>query len=561
MLGQLFQIIGALQSPNRPPGFGGIATAVSSPNTLLGMDLAQDHRKKYAMALEEPDIKVFREKGMQQAMLGNTQAVIESQQGIAHELQKRGFNPDVYFKTEGTVAQAIAARADAHYKGQRGLDDRVSRSVLSGAGNDPQAILSRTQEAANAGLITPKAFGGLTEMAGSIRGGQLAAGAPTTAERLQQGGGQMAKEGFPFTALPGGFRGGQPSVIDFPTKLAQETALARNRAQAQADVDYGNRFNRAESTGLNAQATAQGQANVRYSPESILGEAKRAGAVTGVRTAAQIAAEATPTALEDKARTVATETAAREAANIRTRTDPTLVQPQANLAGEIARGTAIGREQGKIDVQTQPDNVKNLNSILANKTRTETLARTQAQEEANLAPARKTLDALKTAFIGVQDKLPTSGGASRFVRGLINQTQSSLQTDPQLTLAQQQGDLAVSVIARAIGRHGSQLAEQEQQRVQPIIPKINDTREVVALKFGLLEELTKSRLGADDQPKPGLAPFRITDLLPPDITTSSQVVQYFMQQWGVDQDAAIKIFQSLEEMEELSDRTYGMGGQ
>lgn len=115
-LGQILQIIGALRSPNRPEGIGGIATAVTSPNTLLSMDLEQSRRQKYGQAILEPELKASRELVAKSSLLGDLQTAAQAQQNIALELQRRGFNPDIYFKTEGLMYDAIGKQAKAAFE-------------------------------------------------------------------------------------------------------------------------------------------------------------------------------------------------------------------------------------------------------------------------------------------------------------------------------------------------------------------------------------------------------------------------------------------------------------
>lgn len=557
LLGHVLQSIGALSSDNRPPGLSGLATAVTSPATVLSLDVEQAQRQKYAQGLDAPEVKSFRDLAMRSSLLGDTQGVVSAQQHIALELQRKGLNPDQYFKTEGLVHQAILTQAKGMHEGQKVGLENTQRQIIAQAQGDPQAILQGTQQAANQGLLNPKAFTDLTGMGGSIRGGQIAAGGPITAERLQAGGGQMASEGYPMNALPAGFKGGQPGVVPFETRLSQEAQLARARNEAEAQVRFEHMLDRAKEAGAITGAQSAAELQTKASPGGLAAQ----GAINSNNAASteqgKLLGGSTPSALQNRSLITATDTAAREGARIGTQARPENLENRGKINQAGSYGTAVGQEQGKIDVQTQPGNAQKLNDILRNQVTTRTLAAGQATEELNMKPARSMLDTLTNVYSAASNSLPSGGGLNRMLKNAYNtRVAMPMQLDPSLTTADATSKAALSVFARAIGRQGANLAENEQQRMEAVVPQVTDSREVVAAKLGLLQKLTTIRLDANEQPVNGLAAFQMGDLFPPQVQDTASAISYLQQTYGVGQEAAITILRGLDEMEQISARSY-----
>lgn len=588
-LGSLFQIIGALNSPNRPAGIGGIATAVSSPATLLGMDLEQDVRKKYAAAVEEPDIKAFRNKGMEQAMLGNMQGVFDAQQQIGLELQKRGLNPDNYFKTEGYIAQTIARQADAVYKGNRGAQDEISKRLFAGAGG-PQEVMGRANQALGAGMLTPKTYDAVAGTAAGQRGSQLVAGQPLTASALQQSGGQLAGEQFPYNAIPGGLRGGQPGVVDFNTKFNQERALAEMRQQMEQQYRYNPTAIQGEGAISGARATGNqmGQLGVQSSPFGLQAQGAITANDVSSRVNADLAARANAGNLHNQAAIDAAQTGAREAARLAVEQSPQFVTGAADRARQLAAGQTQGREQTKIDIQTEPGNLQrileanaqkagattaareqaqinvqtdpsNLQRIQEGKAdliRAETMAREQGKQQMALRNAQTIVDGLKDVFGKIQGQLPKPGYLNKLVAQGQNRIAKSSNTNPDLIQAEALGNAALGVLGRALGGQLGNLTEQEQQRISGLVPTDADTKQVVAAKLNLMDYMIMSRSLPQGQGGVGDRPFLVSEILPPSIETTSQAVTYFQQQFGMDEEAARRLVQSLSAAEGASTRAY-----
>jgi hypothetical protein len=602
-LGHILQAIGALTSENRPPGLSGIVTALTSPTTLLGQDLADEERKRLVVAINEPGIAAFRKKGMEQAHLGNYDGVTDMIENVTHELGRRGINPNMWLRTEGLIAQNVARMAQGQATMEKGQDARIDRLIGQLSGGDPQKALELTQQFRNAGLLTTPGVGTITEGAGGALASRNLGGQPWTQENVQGAGSTLMQAGVPFNRIP------SPLVAPPPKSLEQQQAEAEARAQGLWNVTSRNFPQAAAQAGdvarkqaegrigeelrqgpgiaaqkgqeayqttvgtargnvtpvaldakfYGAKARASGDIAGKTTPEAILQQANLREAIAKSTVLGRSLGDLTPEAQRAAATNEAIRTGSHVAAEATALANPTVLEQTAAATRNKAAAQRSGEELGHIEVVGDPTNLATLEQEKRRLAGATTAGTLQAKTEQNMRAARTVVGQLKSAFEDVQGQLPT-GDWPRWMQGTYNKVRAWAQSDPRLTKAVNLGQTSLSTLARSLGGEVGNLAEQEQLRIAPLIPAVDDTVPVVATKLALLDTLIRGRLG-DDGRSIAQGPFRMEKLLPPALAQqpnvkASDLINYFTQTYQIDEATARTLVRGLRAAEDASLRAY-----